>query len=210
MTFAERAFNFDSDGLRLEGALHEAGGALAAVVLHPHPQYGGDMDNHVVLAVCGALAAAGATTLRFNFRGTSRSQGAFDNGRGEAADARAAIGVVRGLRPGASLVLAGYSFGALVAADIAGQANLRALILVSPPAAFAPLPPVPDGVDILLVTGEYDDLAPPDQLRALEGPRRRVVVVPESGHAWLPGVESLTREVSAFLGVLEAGSTPNT
>ncbi|MBI5285346.1 MAG: alpha/beta fold hydrolase [Chloroflexi bacterium] len=206
MTFAERAFDFESDGLRLEGALHEGEGALAAVVPHPHPQYGGDMDNHVVLAVCGALAAAGATTLRFNFRGTGHSQGAFDNGRGEAADARAAIGAVRGLRPGAPIVLAGYSFGALVAAGIAGQEELRALILVSPPAAFAPLPPLPDGVDTLLVTGEYDDLAPPGWLRALEGPTRRLVVVPEAGHAWWPGVESLASEIASFLGVLEAGN----
>ncbi len=205
MTFAERGFDFESDGLRLEGALHEGEGALAAVVLHPHPQYGGDMDNHVVLAVCGALAAAGATTLRFNFRGTGRSQGAFDDGRGEAADARAAIGVVRGLRLGAPLVLVGYSFGALVAAGIACQEDLQALILVSPPAAFAPLPLLPDGVDTLLITGEYDDLAPPEQLRALEGPRRRVAVVPQAGHAWWPGVESLTREISAFLAIPNAG-----
>ena len=205
MTFAERAFDFESGGLRLQGALHEGESALSAVVLHPHPQYGGDMDNHVVLAVCGALAAAGATTLRFNFRGTGRIQGAFDDGRGEAADAGAAIGALRELQPEAPLVLAGYSFGALVAAGIACQEDLRALILVSPPAAFAPLPPLPEGSDTLLITGEYDDLAPPEQLRVLEGPRRRVAVVPEAGHTWWPGIESLAREISAFLAISNAG-----
>ncbi len=115
----ERAFALESDGLRLEGMLHEGDGAIAAVVLHPHPLYGGDMDSHVVLALRTAFAEAGATTLRFNFRGTGRSQGAYDDGRGEANDARVAIAAIRELQPGRSILLAGYSFGAHVAANVA-------------------------------------------------------------------------------------------
>ena len=66
----ERIVEFRSDGLRLEGALRVVPKArLAAVVLHPHPLYGGDMDNHVVTSLVGGLNALGATTLRFNFRG---------------------------------------------------------------------------------------------------------------------------------------------
>jgi alpha/beta superfamily hydrolase len=199
LSLDERAFSFASDGLRIEGALHEGVGELAAAVLHPHPQYGGDMDNHVVLALCRALAAVGATTLRFNFRGTGGSEGAFDDGRGEAEDARSALRALRELRPDAGLVFAGYSFGAMVAAGIAQDAGLRALILVSPPVAFAPLPALPDDVETLLVAGEWDDLAPPAQLRAHEAPGRRVAIVAEAGHAWWPGVDSLADEVSAFL-----------
>jgi len=99
----ERPFAFESGGLQLEGMLHEGDGGLAAVVLHPHPLYGGDMDNHVVLALRGTLAGAGATTLRFNFRGAGRSQGEHDGGRGEATDARAAIDELRKLRPGCQI-----------------------------------------------------------------------------------------------------------
>lgn len=111
----ERPFPFESDGLQLEGMLHEGNSRFAAVVLHPHPLYGGDMDNHVVLALRAALADAGATTLRFNFRGAGRSQGDYDHGRGEAGDARAAIRELRQLRPGCRMLLIGYSFGAQVA-----------------------------------------------------------------------------------------------
>jgi len=199
LSLEERAFSFESDGLRIEAMLHEGEGALAAVILHPHPLYGGDMDNHVVLALRAALAEAGATTLRFNFRGAGHSEGSFDDGRGEAEDARNSMSALRQLRPAAGLVLAGYSFGALVAAGISREIELRALILVSPPVALGPLPELPTGVPSLLITGEFDDIAPADRLAALEGPVTRVAVVPGTGHAWWPGVDALALEVAAFL-----------
>ncbi len=195
----ERAFAFESDGLRLEGMLHEGDGAIAAVVLHPHPLYGGDMDSHVVLALRTAFAEAGATTLRFNFRGTGRSQGAYDDGRGEAADAHAAISALRELRPGRGVLLAGYSFGAHVAADVASTEELVGLVLVSLPVTAGRLPRIPEGVDTLLVTGDCDDIAPADRMAALAGPRRRVAIVEGVSHAWWPGVDRLAAEVAVFL-----------
>lgn len=184
--------------LRLEGALHEGGGGLAAVMLHPHPLYGGDMHNHVVVAACEAFADAGATTLRFNFRGTGRSEGAFDAGRGEADDARVAILAVRDRLPGVPLVLVGYSFGAAVAATVASESGLRALVLISPPVAFTPLPQLPDALDTLMLAGDRDEIAPAEALRALAGPSRRVALAPGVGHTWWPGVEHLTSDLSRF------------
>lgn len=202
----EAPVEFPNDGLMLEGALQEgAHSRLAAVILHPHPQYGGDMDNHVVLAARDAFADAGATTLRFNFRGTGRSEGAFDNGRAEAGDARAAIRYLRERTPETGLVLVGYSFGALVAARIAAESALQALLLISPPVAFAPLPPLPDGLPVLLLTGEADEVAPAAAIRALETPSRRVAVVPGAGHTWWPGVDRLRAELSAFAAGLTIG-----
>ena len=198
----ERPFSFESDGLRLEGMLHEGDGATAAIVLHPRPLYGGDMDNHVVLALRASLTEAGATTLRFNFRGTGRSEGTHDNGRGEADDARAAIRSLRELGPGCGVVLAGYSFGAHVAARVALTVLLDGLILVSPPFTDGPLPTLPESVDTLLVTGEWDDSAPAARLAGLAGPRRRFVVVEGTGHGWWPGVDRLVAEVRTFLGEL--------
>ncbi|TAK55776.1 MAG: alpha/beta hydrolase [Dehalococcoidia bacterium] len=198
----ERTFSFVSDGLELEGMLHEGEGQLAAVVLHPHPVYGGDMDNHVVLALRAAFAEAGATTLRFNFRGAGRSQGAHDGGRGEADDARAAMRELRTLRPGCGMLLAGYSFGAQVACAVASTEQLAGLVLVSPPAATVALPRLPEGVDTLIVTGEWDDVAPAERLAELAGPRRRLAVVEGASHAWWPGVDQLAAEVAAFLGEL--------
>ena len=138
----ERAFTIESDGLLLEGALREGGSDLLALVLHPHPQYGGDMHNHVVTAVCGALAESGATTLRFNFRGTGRNEGAFDSGRGEANDARAAVDALRALRPDGRLLLAGYSFGAMIAATVATDVRPDALVLISPPLCMMQTPAI--------------------------------------------------------------------
>src|SRR5437870_1749312 len=84
----ERFVQFESDGPRLDGALRLVQSArLCAVVLHPHPLYGGDMDNHVVTSLCAALNTLGATTLRFNFRGAGASEGTHDNGRAEVDDA---------------------------------------------------------------------------------------------------------------------------
>ena len=199
MTPVERSFDFESDGRQLEGMLHEDDGGLAAVVLHPHPLYGGDMDNHVVLAVRAAFADAGATTLRFNFRGAGRSQGAHDGGRGEADDARAAIRELRVLRPNCRMLLAGYSFGAQVAAAVAAAEPLAGLVLVSPPIAMGALTRLPEGVDTLIVTGEWDDIAPAGRLSELANRRTRVAVVEGAGHAWWPGVDRLAAEVAAFL-----------
>ena len=117
----ERQITITNGDLRLEAAVHDGEGAIAAVVLHPHPQYGGDMDNHVGMAITSALAARGATTIRFNFRGTGASTGTYDGGDGEASDARAAVAAAREAAPEAKLILAGYSFGAMIAAAIAAD-----------------------------------------------------------------------------------------
>ena len=111
----EQPVHFQSDGLRLEGALRpRPDPRLAAVVLHPHPLYGGDMDNHVVTSLCAALNMLGGTTLRFNFRGTGRSEGEHDNGLGEQDDLRAAIAFIEERYPGVEVWLAGFSFGSSV------------------------------------------------------------------------------------------------
>jgi len=188
----------DSEGLRLEAALHEGSGALAAVVMHPHPQYGGDMDSHVVTTLCGVLSDAGATTLRFNFRGAGASEGSYDGGRGETADGRAAVGYMRPVAPSAALVLAGYSFGAGIAAAVAGEVAPLALVLASPPGQIA-ADGLPDGVRALIVTGDRDQIAPAAALRELESPGRTVAIVEGVDHFWFPGADRLAEAVGAFL-----------
>ena len=195
----EQPFSFESGGLRLEGALHQGAGNLCAVVLHPHPQFGGDMDNHVVMAICEAMAERGATTLRFNSRGTGASEGAYDAGRGEVEDAKVAVKMLREKHPDAKFLLAGYSFGAIIAGNAAGDVRPDALVLVAPPAAIAPMPHVDDDWPVLLITGERDAVAPPDVLRALQGPNRRVVIVPGVDHSWRPGIDELSVELTSFM-----------
>ena len=202
MPFDETPYAFESDVLRLSGLLHRGDASLAALVLHPHPQYGGDMHNHVVGAVCETLAAGGATTLRFDFRGVGASEGGYAGGRGEADDARAALAAIKQEAPGARVILAGYSFGAAVAAAVAPAAELAGLILISPPVSVAALPELPDALPTLVVAGERDSVAPAGDLAALATPLRRVVSVPGVDHSWWPGVDALASELSGFVAQL--------
>src|SRR5512142_11386 len=87
-----------------------------ALVCHPHPLYGGTLHNKVVHRVASSLHALGLTVLRFNFRGAGQSAGRFDRGEGELADARAALAFLRARHPGARVWVAGFSFGAWIAA----------------------------------------------------------------------------------------------
>jgi alpha/beta superfamily hydrolase len=112
----ETALTFPSGPLRLEGVAAIPAGATRAVVLcHPHPEYGGTMDDAVVGAVGHHLGAAGVATLRFNFRGVGRSEGRHGGGVAEVDDVRAALDCLAAQAPAARLALVGYSFGAAVA-----------------------------------------------------------------------------------------------
>jgi alpha/beta superfamily hydrolase len=198
LSIDERAWPIVSGELKLEGRLHEGAGSLAAVVMHPHSLYGGDMDNHVVVAVCEALASMGATTLRFNFRGVGESQGAYDDGRGEADDARAAIACIRRQALSAKLLIVGYSFGAMIAAAVAGESNPAGVVLISPPAGM----PTPDALSsvarALLVTGDRDPVSPAAAVMALASGTVTVKIVRGADHGWWPGIDDLAAEVATF------------
>jgi alpha/beta superfamily hydrolase len=129
---------FRSDSLTLAGELSvPADSTRAAVICHPHPQYGGDMDNPIVCAVAGALQDAGYTTLRFNFRGVGGSSGEYSGGAGEADDARAAVTHLIERCGSAPVTLAGYSFGAMIALQVGAEMPpVDRLIAVAPPLAF--------------------------------------------------------------------------
>ncbi|MPZ24584.1 MAG: hypothetical protein GEU28_13855 [Dehalococcoidia bacterium] len=124
----------------LEGVLHlpDSTPAPGVVICHPHPLYGGDMDNYVVAALCRALVAADFAALRFNFRGVGASQGNHDGRIGERSDARRALdwlGNHESVDP-ERLAIAGYSFGAIVASSPLESA--RVVVAVSPPALANP------------------------------------------------------------------------
>jgi alpha/beta superfamily hydrolase len=129
---------FASGDLNLEGELTLPGScSRGAVICHPHPQYGGDMDDPVVCAVARALQEAGHATLRFNFRGVGASTGRYGGGAGEGDDLRAAVRFLIE-RSGASRVtLAGYSFGAMIALQVGPDVpQVDQLIAVAPPLSF--------------------------------------------------------------------------
>jgi len=106
----------------------------AAVVCHPHPQFGGTMHNKVVHAAAEALVRLGMATLRFNFRGVGRSGGTHDGGVGEQDDLRAVLDHLATRYPDAPLLVAGYSFGSFVGLQVGcGDSRVKALIGIAAP-----------------------------------------------------------------------------
>jgi uncharacterized protein len=154
-----------------------------AVVCHPHPQFGGTMDNKVVQTLARALVQLGYLSVRFNFRGTGASQGAWDAGRGEVDDALAVVHAQRQAQ--LPLVLAGFSFGAYVASQAAsrlqGAESAERLILVGPAVQNFTVAPVP--ADSLVVHGESDDVVPLSAVFDWARPQQLpVTVLPGAGH----------------------------
>jgi alpha/beta superfamily hydrolase len=103
-----------------------------AVVCHPHPLYGGTMDNKVVTTVARAFTEAGATTYRFNFRGVGATEGTHDEGRGETEDCLAVIAHAKRTTGELPLWLAGFSFGGAVAVKASSRVDFQHLVLVAP------------------------------------------------------------------------------
>jgi alpha/beta superfamily hydrolase len=162
--------SFPSGGFVLEGILaipKGAGPFPAVIVCHPHPLYGGSMDNNVVYSLSETLTQASLTSFRFNFRGVSGSQGEFGQGIGEQEDVKAAISFVSTVQGVDSkrIGLAGYSAGAGFALPVGfNDARIKALAAVSPPLPmfdfdFLKSCPKPK----LLISGSRDDLTPIDQ-----------------------------------------------
>jgi uncharacterized protein len=181
---------FPSGELTLEGLLANPGAdSPAAVVCHPHPMYGGSMDNSIVQVMLLSLWQHGYATLRFNFRGVGSSDGEYDGGPGEVDDAIAAASFLLA-QPGVrhdGLVMAGYSFGAMVAL-MAGyeRTDVARIVAVALPVAMADAR-IPAGATkpLLLVSGDMDTYSPVAGLRALKdklGDSARVEIVAGADH----------------------------
>jgi hypothetical protein len=157
---------------RLEGRYHHARRAAApmALVLHPHPLQGGTMNNRIVYSLYQSFVKRGFSTLRFNFRGVGRSQGGFDRGEGELADAAAALDWLQTYNANAETCwVAGYSFGAWIGMQLLmRRPEIEAFIAISPPASqydFTFLAPCPSSG--LIVHGDSDNLVPVDSVQKL-------------------------------------------
>jgi alpha/beta superfamily hydrolase len=173
---------------RLEGLLWAVDGArAAAVVCHPHPQHGGTMHNHVTYRLARAFRDHGVTSLRFNFRGVGRSTGVYDEGRGELADAVAALDFLQGLYPELPLYGAGFSFGARVALQLgASDARVKKLLAAGLAVSLFDYSFVTRlAKPIAFIQAERDEYGPLAKVEALlaEVPApHKLFVVPASDH----------------------------
>ncbi len=154
-----------------------------ALICHPHPVHGGTMDNKVAQTIARAFVQLGYTAVRFNFRGAGASQGAWDEGRGEVDDAMAVAAAFRA--PGQALVVAGFSFGAFVASQVAlrlaSSAPVQRVVLVGPAVQSFDVAPVP--ADSLVIHGEMDDVVALSAVMDWARPQALpVTVLPGAGH----------------------------
>jgi uncharacterized protein len=174
-----------------------------AVIAHPHPLFGGTMDNKVVQTLARAFVQCGWTAVRFNFRGVGASEGVYDEGRGELQDL---LSVIEQVAPAGApaqqpLALAGFSFGAFVTshalATLWPQRPVERAVLVGTAASRFAVAPVPPEAHLrtLVLHGEQDDTVPLSAVMDWARPQiLPVTVVPAGGHFFhgqLPLLKSL-------------------
>lgn len=178
--------------------------AMTAVLCHPHPLHGGSLHNKVVHTLARAYEDLGAHTVRFNFRGVGASEGSYAGGDGETQDLLAVLRWVAARRGEDLLCVAGFSFGAYVAARGALLASLDHLLLVAPPVhrmdfdqLSAPTCPW------LVVQGDEDEVVPPGQVfrwvAAVEHPPELIGVV-GAGHFFHGHLRALRDVVREWVG----------
>lgn len=192
----------------MEGVWHLPEGKSsypAVVVCHPHPLYGGDMSNNIVVAICRALLRHNIAAFRFNFRGVGKSEGSFGGGVGEQEDAGAALTLVTANEGTQAklLGLSGYSFGGGVALSVAlKDARVKALGLVSPGLSLSGWEklgeyPVPKFV----ILGDRDSYTPLKEVRSkMEGILKpeQYEIVSGADHFWWGHEEKMAEKVASF------------
>jgi alpha/beta superfamily hydrolase len=172
------------------------------VVCHPHPLYGGTLDNKVVYTLARAFEELGAPAIRFNFRGVGTSAGEYDEGTGETEDALAVVAYGRDRWPHAALWLAGFSFGGAVAIRAAGATNPARLVAVAPAVTRISVDAVTPSCPWLIVQGDADDIVEPGTVldwASRLSPAPAVKVLPGAGHFFHGRLHELREVVLAFM-----------
>lgn len=185
-------------GLQVARDVPEGAPRGVAVIAHPHPLFGGTMDNKVVQTMARAFVQAGWTAVRFNFRGVGTSEGQHDEGRGEIDDMLAVVG---NTAPAGPIALAGFSFGAFVTTRalqaLWSTRDVQRIVLVGTATSRFPAAALPAEAHerTLVIHGEEDDTVPLGSVMGWARPQSLpVTVVPGGGHFFhgqLPLLKSL-------------------
>jgi alpha/beta superfamily hydrolase len=185
---SERAF-FHGGAGRIEAVIESPPGAARGIALiaHPHPLFGGTLENKVVQTLAKVFVELGYIAVRPNFRGVGQSEGEYDHGEGESGDLVEIAGQARERFGELPVVLAGFSFGAYVQTHVANRLAPERVVLVAPASGFVAggrsysaesVPP-----DTIVIHGERDQTVPLanvlDWVRPLDLP---VVLVPDADH----------------------------
>ena len=196
---------------RMEGRYQhsELENAPIALLLHPHPLYGGTMNNKVIYTLYHTLAENGFSTLRFNFRGVGRSQGQYDRGEGELADAASALDWLQQHNASARTVwVVGYNFGAWIAMQLLmRRPEIERFLVVAPPSNmydFTFLAPCPSSG--LILQGDKDEIVPEEsvsklvaKLQAQKGIQMDYRVIDGTNHYFSNRLETMRQHVSDYV-----------
>jgi len=202
---------FNGPAGRIEGRYHHnpEHGSPIALILHPHPQFGGTMNNPIVHDLYYMYRDRGFSVLRFNFRGVGRSQGLFDNGAGELSDAAAALDWMQTYnKEAATCWIVGISFGAWISMQLLmRRPEIAGFISIAPLAKhydFSFLAPCP--ASGLFVNGQYDTVTPADSINALvaklksqKGIKIDHIVMPDTNHFFEDKIPELTEICADYL-----------
>lgn len=176
-----------------------------AIICHPHPLYGGSMDNKVAWSLARAALANGCIAIRFNFRGVGKSVGAYADGVGETEDALAVLRAARMRWAELPLTMLGFSFGAAVALRVSVRETLSRLVTVAPPLFYFAPSTLPQPIcPWLVVHGDADEVVnwPETQSRLAEITNPvapTVVVMPGVGHFFHGALNGLRDAVGQWL-----------
>lgn len=209
---------FNGPAGRLEGRYTHAraAGSPLALVLHPHPEQGGTMNNRITYTMFQTFAQRGFSTLRFNYRGVGRSQGSFDRGEGELADAAAALDWLQSVNPSAPFVwIGGFSFGAWIGMQLLmRRPEIRGFISVAPPTNiydFGFLAPCPSSG--LIIHGSQDTVVPEptveklvQKLRSQRGIAIDYRIIDSANHFFNNHVDLLVSHMHDYMNTAAGGA----
>lgn len=196
---------------RLEGRYQRGKGENppVALILHPHPLFGGTMNNRATFELYNLFSRKGFAVLRFNFRGIGRSQGEYDHGQGELADAATALDYLQQMNPNAPFAwVAGFSFGAWIGMQLLmRRPEISGFISVSAPANlydFSFLAPCPSSGVVL--HGEVDKVCTPDETRVMvertrtqKGRKIEFQILPGADHFFETHIDEMIRAAETYL-----------
>lgn len=178
----------------------ESGPRGIALVAHPHPLQGGTLDNKVAQTLAKTFVALGYASVRFNFRGVGKSEGAFDDGVGETDDALAVLAFARTQFVAIAVappVLAGFSFGSYVQTRVARIVTPERMVLIGPAVSRFAADAVP--ADTIVIHGEEDDVVPLADVLAWARPQQLpIIVFPGCGHFFHGRLPQLQRAVTGM------------
>ena len=196
---------------RLEGKYYKNPkfGSPVAIVLQPHPQYGGSMNNKIVQLMYNIFLENGFSVIKINFRGVGKSDGEFDNGQGELADAAAALDWLEKENfDNSQCWISGFSFGSLIAMQLLmRRPEINRFVAISPQPNvydFSFLTPCPTSG--IIIGGKKDELVPFDsinelnqRLSAQKGIKVEFDIIPDANHFFSKADEKLIKSLNKYI-----------